>query len=476
MNDRILYIYHRLPAPLRSTAASLRGLYLKWWRYGAETESLVESALERETWGHTQWKTWQEERLAYVLHRAATLAPYYREQWAERRRSGDRSSWEHLENWSILEKDAIRSDPEAFVCEDCDVRRMFQLSTSGTTGKPLKLFESRQTVRALYALFEARCRVWHGVTRRDRCAVLGGQLVTAVTQRHPPYWVWNASLNQLYMSSYHLAPDCIPHYLDALSRYRVSYLEGYTSSLYALAQEALRIGRRDLAMSVAITNAEPVYDYQREAISEAFQCPVRETYGMAESVAAASECDHGHLHQWPEAGWIEAVAGNRAVAAGTPGDLVCTGLLNADMPLIRYRVGDRGTVPNASVSCSCDRSLPQFSQLEGRVDDVLYTTDGRRIGRLDPVFKADLHIREAQIIQEALDVVRVLIVTTDSYTPDAGRSIIQRLQDRLGPMEVILEEVEEVPRSANGKFRAVISNVSPEELGNSSARPNALSK
>ena len=26
------------------------------------------------------------------------------------------------------------------------------------------------------------------------------------------------------------------------------------------------------------------------------------------------------------------------------GDLVCTGLLNKDMPLIRYRVGDRGAL------------------------------------------------------------------------------------------------------------------------------------
>ena len=38
-------------------------------------------------------------------------------------------------------------------------------------------------------------------------------------------------------------------------------------------------------MTVAITNAEPVYDYQRATIAQAFNCPVRETYGMAEIVA-----------------------------------------------------------------------------------------------------------------------------------------------------------------------------------------------
>ena len=92
------------------------------------------------------------------------------------------------------------------------------------------------------------------------------------------------------MSSYHLAPDLIPHYLDALKKYRIKYIFGYTSSLYALAQEILRLGRKDLQMTVAITNAEPLFEYQRKTISEAFQCPVRETYGMAEIVTAASEC------------------------------------------------------------------------------------------------------------------------------------------------------------------------------------------
>lgn len=86
MTDTLLKAYHGLPAPLRSVAASLRGLYLSYWRYSSETERLVEEALDRESWAPDQWKAWHEERLAHVLHRAATRVPYYREQWAARRR------------------------------------------------------------------------------------------------------------------------------------------------------------------------------------------------------------------------------------------------------------------------------------------------------------------------------------------------------------------------------------------------------
>jgi len=133
-------LYHRLPYPLRVLAVSARGYYLRWWRYGPETDCLVEEALERETWSLNRWKAWQEERLAYVLHRAATQVPYYRDQWQERRRHGDRASWEVLANWPILKKEPLRANPRAFVADDCDVRRMFHLHTSGTTGTPLSLY------------------------------------------------------------------------------------------------------------------------------------------------------------------------------------------------------------------------------------------------------------------------------------------------------------------------------------------------
>jgi phenylacetate-CoA ligase len=473
MSDTFLRLYHRLPGCVRTTAASLRGYYLRSWRYGPETERLVAEALEREHWSPERWNGWQKERLSYLLHRAATQVPYYREQWTARRRRGDRASWEALQNWPVLEKETLRENPAAFVADDCDVRQMFHEHTSGTTGKSLDLWWSRATVRAWYGLFEARCRRWHGVSRHDRWAILGGQLVTPAAQRRPPFWVWNTAFNQLYMSSYHLAPDLIPHYLDALRRYRITYLWGYTSSLYALAQEVRRRNDPGLEMTVAITNAEPLFAYQRAAIAEAFLCPVRETYGMAEIVATASECPDGRLHLWPEAGCVEVLEGDRPVAQGSAGDLVCTGLLNADMPLIRYRVGDGGSLPIADLPCSCGRLLPTLGSVEGRLDDLLYTADGRRIGRLDPVFKESLPIREAQIIQEALDRVRVRYIPAPGFTSEAAQSIVERLQARMGAVKVILDGVEELPREANGKFRAVICRVPAEErasLARGSAR------
>ena len=75
MTDALMKLYSRLPASGRSAAASLRGVYLRSWRYGRQTEALIEQALEREKWTPQRWKSYQEERLAFVLHRAATQVP-----------------------------------------------------------------------------------------------------------------------------------------------------------------------------------------------------------------------------------------------------------------------------------------------------------------------------------------------------------------------------------------------------------------
>lgn len=460
----LLNLYHHLPPFARDLAASARGYYLRWWRYGPETERLVEEALERDHWSSEQWKTWQEERLAYVLHRAATQVPYYREQWNERRRKGDKASWDYLENWPVLEKEALRASPRAFVADDCDLRRMFRDHTSGTTGTPLDIWLSRSTVQAWYALFEARWRRWYGVSRRDRWAILGGQLITPVKQDSPPFWSRNAGLNQLYMSSYHLAPQFITHYAAALKRYDVKYIWGYTSALYELALGILHQERDDITFKVAITNAEPVEDYQREIIEKAFRCPLRETYGMAEAVVGASECEAGNLHLWPEVGYIEILEGEQPIQPGAVGDIVSTGLLNADMPLVRYRIGDRGALKSPDANCSCGRTLPQLSCIQGRSDDTLYTPTGRRVGRLDPVFKAHLPVKEVQIVQETLHDIRVRYVPAPGFNEAAQQSIMYRLHERMGDsVEITFEAVEQIPRTANGKFRAVICNLPPEE-------------
>jgi phenylacetate-CoA ligase len=462
MKEGLLAFYHRLPAPMRSAAASLHGVRLNAERYGPDAERLVEEAAAREAWTAEKWERYRGERLAALLEGAARSVPFYRRQWEARRRKGDRAPVDLLASWPVLSKDDVRENPEAFLAEGADPRRLTREQTSGTSGKPLRLYRRRPSVRAWFALFEARARRWNGVSRTDRWAMLGGQLVVPVARRKPPYWVWNAGLHQLYMSSYHLSPETIPHYLEAMRRYEVTYVLGYASSMATIAHGALESGARAPSLRVAISNAEPLFDAQRAQISAAFGCPVRDTYGMAEIVCGGSECAEGSLHLWPEAGLLEILRddADAPAAPGEAGRLVATGLLTPEMPLVRYALGDRGAGARSGAACACGRTLPRLAAVEGRSDDVVVTPEGRRVGRLDPVFKADLRIREAQIVQESLDRVRVLLLPAAGYGEEDERTVRRGLAQRLGSsVAVTIETVAEIPRGPGGKFRAVVSRL-----------------
>ena len=103
-----------------------------------------------------------------------------------------------------------------------------------------------------------------------------------------------------------------------------------------------------------------------------------------------------------------------------------------------------------------------ISELQGRSRDMLITSNGRYIFWLNPVFYG-LPIQLAQIIQESLEEVRVRYVPDNGFSSYTAQTIVKRLQDRMGSIEVILEACQEIPRESNGKFRAVICNLSEDE-------------
>ena len=189
---------------------------------------------------------------------------------------------------------------------------------------------------------------------------------------------------------------------------------------------------------------------------------MRDSYGMAELASAASECEDGTLHLWPEVGHLEIFDDEEdRPVRGQPGRIVATGLLNRDMPLIRYEVGDRAMVAPDETTCSCGRPLPRIASLEGRLDDVIVTPEGRRIGRLDPIFKGPFPIREAQITHVSPRRVILAIVAGRGFSESHEDILRQRLEDRLGPgMKISIKVVESLPRNRAGKLRAVVSRVS----------------
>src|SRR6185503_6868721 len=76
-----------------------------------------------------------------------------------------------------------------------------------------------------------------------------------------------------------------------------------------------------------------------------------------------------------------------------------------------------------------------------------------------------LPVRHSQIAQEALDLLVVRVAPAPGFNTAHEHMIRERLKERMGNVRVLIQRVAEVPRTASGKLRAVVSNLTAEQRG-----------
>ncbi|WP_141737121.1 phenylacetate--CoA ligase family protein [Marinobacter sp. X15-166B] len=287
-----------------------------------------------------------------------------------------------------------------------------------------------------------------------------GRVVVPGSQKKPPYWRYDIIQNNLLMSGYHLSDDNVGYYVDKIVDFKPREIFGHPSSIARVSKYIVDNNLSILKPNVIITTAETLLPYQRQVIQKAFSCPVVDQYGCTEMAFFASQCPNGIMHFHPEHAVVE-VLPNAGRRNGKEGELVTTSLLSQAMPLIRYRVGD--SVNLGDQSADCHSSFPVISHLEGRIDDYIYTKDGRAISRLASIFSGDKHIKLAQLTQSSGGDVQILVVPTTEYSSVYRQMIYNEARERLGyDIEIKIKEVFDIPREANGKFRPIQSFYRPE--------------
>ena len=460
-------VYWNLPQFAKSWMATLYALRLDRNRYGPEFQACVRDIESRNHWDLAQFEADQRIRLNAICRSAVRNVPFYRDRFRDAGIDPIRVyTLDDLSGLPILEKSTVREDILLLLNHQMDPRKLMAFPTSGTTGTPLMIHRDPKLGAIASAYLDIRWREVGGMLRRSNSSVaFGGHLVTSPQRRHPPFWVYNARWRQLYMSSYHLSPQYLDSYVDAIRKFGPDFIEGYPSSLYAVAAHIVQQNLPPVPVKACFTTAEKLFEHQREAIAQAFCSRTYDQYGCGEMVVFAAECPHGTMHLSPEIGMVEVLdEDDRPLPAGQTGQLVCTSLVNHIQPFIRYRLGDRGALGDQP--CPCGSQLPVLLSIDGRADDVLITNDGRRIGRLDPVFKGTTGIREAQIIQDQIDRFRILIVPSTSYREVDGERAQENLAARVGSGEIKIELVDHIERTPAGKFRAVICRMPEVREGN----------
>ena len=461
-------IYQASPVWLQHLGVSLFGLAWKRRRFGGRFRAALGEFISRETFSSAKWRDYQTEQLQRLLVHAVEFVPYYREVIREAGFSPQdlkHLTLEDLAELPLLEKDTIRQRVDQFVADDVSQKQLHTYLTSGTTGTPLAIKFTSEMHQLWSAAYEARCRLWAGVNHRMSRAMIGGRLVVPKAESKPPFWRYNLAERQLYMSAFHVSPSNVPHYVKALNHFRPDYLVGYASSHFFLARMILEMTLRVHRPKAVLTSSEKLTPEMRKTIERAYDCEVFDAYSGVEACCLASECEYHRLHVSPDVGIIELTDENgRPVNPGESGEIVATGLLNFEQPLIRYRTGDLAVWSDER--CPCGRSMPVIDELVGRLEDTVIGADGREMVRFHGIFVGLPHVREGQVVQETLTQIRLKLVVDPEFNDQDRQIITNRFNERLGPVNLTLEFVDHIERTERGKFRAIISHVqrAPEYL------------
>lgn len=455
IHDWKMELYWRLPIFIQETALSLYARRLDRLYYSTGYEDWRHKFNGWKSWSRSQSEAWHNDRLPSVIELAATKVPYYRAKWRDRDWKSVGST-KDLALLPLLDKQAIRQNEKAFIVEDLDSKSLWLEKTSGTTGTSLKIYWSPATLPKWSALKEAMVRNLVGVGNDQPRAMMGGRPVVPGDTNRPPYWRYNRRWRQLYLSSYHVSRHTAKDYAQAIRGYGSQWITGYGSAIAALAECALDGGLPAIPLRRVIVSGDTLMLGMRSSIEKFFQCKCFDHYGQAEGVAMAMECFAGKMHIIPGVGiWEILREDGKPCAPGEVGEIVATGLINEAMPLVRYRLGDYAAWAKDQ-SCACGNQQPIITDLEGRVDDYLITSDGRKIGRLSTAIKRSPTIHSAQVMQDAPGHAYLLIRPGQGYEHRDAIAIQDDILGRIGAFRLEIVETPEIPKTLQGKSVLVV--------------------
>ncbi|MFC1652607.1 phenylacetate--CoA ligase family protein [Planctomycetota bacterium] len=398
----------------------------------------------------------QDQRLRDLLLYAYRQVPYYHDVLSD---AGvvvnEQVQLERFNAIPLLSKEVIRAQGDRLSAEDPLCRHTYYNSSGGSTGEPVILRQDRDyqdwglAGRFLYnewagkAVGEPELKLWG--SERD---ILQGQDDWKTRLRR---WLFNTEI----LNAYRMSEDDMRKHIERWNQVKPSMVWAYTDSMYWLSR-FVREQQLDVhAPNGIICTTAPLLEEARQHIETTFGCKVFNQYGSREVGTISSECaEQQGLHIFSSLQKIEILdAQGQLVPDGQPGEIVITNLTNHAMPLIRYRIGDTGSL--ASGACACGRGFPRLKDVTGRVFAHFLKRDG---GVVHSQFFVALFffkpwLREFKVVQKDYDVIEVLIVRRAEPDQQDLDIVVGKIKHVMGPdCRVDFTYVDDIAPTQSGKF------------------------
>ncbi|BBM66526.1 capsular polysaccharide biosynthesis protein CapK [Vibrio alfacsensis] len=434
--------YKNSPVFIQSLLISLRSIIRKTLRENnVQLKTLNE--IQKNEFDISRLISFSNNRLNHTLTQANNNVPFYKHL--------NLDSINNLNSFPLINKFDIRDRMEDFLANN---HKGIAISgaTSGTTGAPLVIKQNMESVIREQA-FVARHLKWAGFVQGDKRAWIRGDMIVPLSQKKGPFWRYSWFENMIMLSSFHMSPNNLQSYIDAMVEFGVQVIQAYPSSILTLAKH---LETNDLYypsdLKSIVTSSESLSLEDKQLIERRFGCTVYDWYGLFERVAAIGSCEHGRYHILTDYSHVEL----EDVGDGRH-EIIGTNFNNELQPLIRYRTGDHVYLSDET-SCPCGRVFPIIDRIDGRIGDYLIGEDGQKVHILNHIPKGVKGLIATQFKQDHPNQIEVqAVVNAQVFDKQQERILIDNTKARLGrSMDVFITIVDQIQKTKNGKTRQAI--------------------
>lgn len=364
-----------------------------------------------------------------------------------------------LEQIPVIDKNTFLSNTNSFFSANWSKGRT-KHTTSGSSGSPLTIYSSIR--EKLYAQSMLLCQIQKitGEWGMKDTLYLSGFYVNSNLDEEN-FFTRDKLFNNTYVSIYHFRKENAEKYLSLLQRYKPKIIYGYASAINELASILEPYGEISHNIKIIISTSEILTESYRSNIEKVFNLKVTDMYGSQEGGHFAFECQYGVKHIHPARGIIQ-VKNVDTISRTGKGEAIITAINRPSFPLFKYNLKDIVEIEEPMGRCACGLETYIIKDIEGRSEDMVITSDGRRIGYLNFHATKDLTgLKESQLIQTGYEQFIFKCIFEDYVTmiqkERAYEHIKLKLEERIGlKTSINFEDVNLIEKSSKGKFKAVI--------------------
>lgn len=409
---------------------------------------LLQPLLQQQNLKQTQLLEKQQRDRTNMLAFAVKHTDYYKNRYADL--LPENLIEFDFERLPILGKDDVVNNRDAMLADAADKNNIRLGYTGGSTGKPLSFYYDNYKMELMRA---GMCRsyMWSGWRPGDRILNFWGAKQDIRTHNLKSYYHDYIAAEKT-IGAWEYGEIELHKWAHYIKHYRPVLLQGYASILADVANFIIAHKiRMPKSLKGVYSTAEVLYDWQREDMQAAFNCPVYNQYGCREIPNIGVECSHCNMHTFTYMVYLE------SINIDNEDKLIITSLTNFLMPMIRYENGDNGKLKEGQ--CACGSSFPMMEMGICRSNDFIKTRSGKKIAPsyfnrlLDGLSK----IQQYQFIQTELDSLTLNIESTSKLDSDLLRGIREKIINDIDQdMRVEIKYVDKIRRSKSGKHRFVI--------------------